>query len=336
MSFFSNSSLWQNTGSFMFIHSKIPINLSGKIFAFDLDGTLTTAKNGLDPKEYNKISSDNWLFLGPIKEKIESLSKDYSIFIITNQPNISKIKQDMIISVYNALEGIPTILCANMKNDYRKPNTGFIQVIRSILYNNYVDFNQGESYYCGDAVGPNDAFVPYRWGTDDSQFAYNSGLRFIRPNDLFGHSIIMPTEEMVIMMGTPGSLKTFFSKGLETYGYVRFSQDEIQGKDLQRHMNTIITTLLSGKKVVLDATFAKEEKRTFWFRIIQNINQQNGTNFKVRILWSIRNGSPWNNLRPKETKVSHFAYSGQHGYTQNFSDPYLAQSIYHYEISQLY
>lgn len=336
MNFFSNSSLWQSTAEFMFIPSKQQFNLSGKIFAFDLDGTLTTSKNGMDPKKYNEISSDNWLFLGPVKEKLKEISKDYSIFIITNQQKISHMKQEMIMSVYNELDCVPTILCANQYNQFRKPNTGFIQVIRSMLLSNNIDFNQHESFYSGDAVGPSDAFLPYRWGEDDLNFAVNSGLTFVRPNDIFGHSVVMPTENLVIMMGTPGSLKTTFAKGLENYGYIRMSQDEVKYKDLQKSVNEIASFLLSGQKVVLDATFAKEEKRAFWLSLVQNLNQQYNIEIKVHILWNIREGRPWNDKRGVEERVSSAAYYGPNGYVKNFSDPRNSQSIYHHKVTQLY
>ena len=111
---------------------------------------------------------------------------------------------------------------------------------------------------------------------------------------------------------------------LEGYGYTRYSQDEVKGKDLEKYRDIIINDLIYGKKVVLDATFAKEEKRLFWIKLIKDINEKNHTKFNVHILWNIRPGQCFNNLRPKETKVSHFAYTGQYGYTPNFSDPYLS------------
>lgn len=320
---------WHDHQGFMFIPSKLPFNLSGKIFGFDLDGTLTIAKNGLDPLKSNQISSDNWLFLGPIKEKLIELSKEYSIFIITNQSKISQTKRHMIDSVYLELDGIPTILCANMNNEYRKPNIGFMNIIRLLLSNNNINFNQQESYYCGDAIGPSDPFIPYRWGTADYEFAVNNGLKFSRPCDIFGFANIYPEEDLVIMMGTPGSLKTTFAKRMEeVFGYIRYSQDEV--KDLEKHKDYIISNLTSGRKVVLDATFAKEEKRLFWIQLAIQLGKS------VLICWIIRPGYCFNALRPKETKVSNFAYTGQYGYVPNFSDPRQSMLIYNYKVVQLY
>lgn len=318
----------------MFIQSRYQFNPSGKIFAFDLDGTLTTPKNGLDPAKYNEIGPNNWLFLGPIKQRLEELSKDYSIFIITNQTNISQTKQDMIASVWNALDGIPTVLCANKKGEYRKPNPGFVDVIRNMLGVNNINLLQGKSFYSGDAIGPTASFIPYKWKDNDYLFALNSGIPFIAPNLVFGHVTVMPTEDLVIMMGMPGSLKTTFAKGLESYGYARFSQDEISSKNLTNEVNTIIQTLLAGKKVVLDATFTKEEKRIYWIQVVQQLNIQRNLNLKVRILWCIRDGRPWN--KEREIPVSKFAYVGPYGYVTNFTDPYISKDKYGYEITEMY
>lgn len=337
MNLFDSSSSWDYTQSFMYIKSKVEFSKSGKIFAFDLDGTLTTAKNGLDSKKYNEIDENNWLFLGNVKEFFKSNMGEYSIFIITNQFNISNTKKRMIESVYSELDCIPTILCANKKNEYRKPNTGFIQVIRSLLAQCDIDFNQCESWYTGDAVGSNDPFVPYRWSDTDLQFSINSGLKFIRPNDLLGHYSITPTEELVIMVGTPGSLKTTFARGLEqSLGYHRFSQDELGKKKIIDYNDQIRNLLLSGQKVVLDATHPSDNSRLPWMIMVKEINEFYGTNLRVRVLWNIRNGSPWNDLRTGSSKISHFAYVGKYGYVKNFNDPRLKQDEYKYEVSIMY
>ena len=112
---------WSNMDNYLYLHGKINQNLN-KIYVFDLDGTLTCSKNGLDPVRYNDIGFDNWIFIGPVKETINRLSSEYNIIIITNQFNISQLKLHMIESVWNSLDNIPTVFCAHKKNEYRKPN----------------------------------------------------------------------------------------------------------------------------------------------------------------------------------------------------------------------
>lgn len=312
----------QNMNDFLYLPGKINQNIK-KIYAFDLDGTLTIAKNGLDPVKYNDITSDNWIFLGPVYEIIKQLSNEYNIFIITNQANISSGKIAMIESVYKALDYIPTILCAHKKNNFRKPNNTFINIINQLIQN----LNINESYYCGDAVGNDDSFIPYRWGSDDSQFAINSGLKFKRPIDLFGYSNVIPTEQIVMMMGTPGSWKTTFAKHLEeNFGYIRLSQDEIG--DLSKQYNRVMNGIREGKKFVLDATFAKLEKRLPWIQMANNMNVD------ILICWIIRSGYSWNKLRDKP--VTHFAFSGPHGYCKNFDNPEIPISGYKFKIEKIY
>lgn len=56
-----NTSNWQSyNNDFIFLQGNI-IN-SNKIFAFDIDQTLITFKNGQDPAKYNDTEPDNWIF----------------------------------------------------------------------------------------------------------------------------------------------------------------------------------------------------------------------------------------------------------------------------------
>lgn len=325
--YIQNISCWVNhNNDFLMLNGRL-IN-SDKIYGFDLDGTLTTYKNGHDPKKYNSVNPDNWIFLGPVKEKILELSKIYNIFIITNQPNVSQEKLKMIENIWESLDRIPYVLCANKKNIYRKPEIGFIRIIQDILNSVKITLDISNSYFCGDAIGEEDIFVPYRWSFDDKQFTIKCGLNFIRPIDLFGVSKVIPSQDIVMMMGTPGSWKTTFSKLLEQhYGYVRFSQDEIG--DLKNHLLTAENFLKSGNKIVLDATFASINNRLPWIQIAKKLNKS------LLIAWVIRDGRPWNNLRSKP--ISHFAWIGSNGYEKNFSDPRDKPMIgYNYDVELIY
>ena len=301
---------------------------SDMIYGFDLDGTLISYKNGHDPKRHNSISRDNWIFLGPIKEKIIELSTTYNIFIITNQSKVSPEKMRMIEDIWESLDRIPFVLCANKKNIYRKPNIGFLGIIQDILNNNRIVLNKNNSYFCGDAVGKDDIFIPYRWSSDDKQFAVNCGLNFIRPIDLFGVSKVIPSQDIVMMMGTPGSGKTTFAKIIEeNYGYIRFSQDEVG--DLKNNIVNIENLLITGKKIVLDATFASFNNRLSWIQLAKKLNKS------LLVAWIIRDGRPFNTLRSKP--ISHFAWSGSHGYEKNFSDPRDKSTIgYDYDVEMIY
>lgn len=312
---------WQNyNDQFLFLQGHLSTN---KIFGFDLDGTLITYRNGHNPIRYNATTSDNWHFLGPIKEKILELSKDYTIFIITNQGSISSEKKQMIENIWNTLDRIPFVLCAHKKNEFRKPNPTFLNVIRQIIPS--LDISQ--SFFCGDAVGPSDKFPPYQWGSDDYEFAVNCGFKFVRPIDVFGVSNVVPTQDLVIMMGTPGSLKTTFAQLLEeNYGYRKFSQDELG--DLTKRISHVRNLLMEGQKVVLDATFAKLDNRLPWLQLAHSLGKT------VMIAWSIRDGRFFNKLRTNP--VSHFAYDGPHGYVKNFNDPENLPPGLSYTLAKIY
>uniref|UniRef100_A0A6C0BDY5 Uncharacterized protein n=1 Tax=viral metagenome TaxID=1070528 RepID=A0A6C0BDY5_9ZZZZ len=317
---------WINCGEYIYLQGSLDVK--SKVIGFDLDGTLISYKDGLDPARYPS-DPNNWQFLGEIKQKILELNREYTIFIITNQFNFTVEKLKMIENVYRCLDSIPHILIAHLKNSYRKPSPSFISVISNIIKSNGKEFDHINSYYCGDAVGSDDPFPPYRWKSTDYDFSIAIGFNFIRPLDLFPAFSFNPRQEitdpstniksfvnkyqLIIMMGMPGSGKSTYAKALEYYcGYCRFSQDEYGG-DLEKHQQTIIQTLMSGKYVVLDATFSSFQKRIIWLRIGKELG------LAMAIVWAIRDGRPFNKLRDKP--VSGFAYHGKYGYNKNFNDP---------------
>jgi DNA 3'-phosphatase len=321
---------WIDTGKFLYLPSNTTIK--PKIFGFDLDGTLITYRSGQDPKFYNAVQPNDWHYLGLVKEKIIELSRDYTIVIITNQSKISNNKKQMIENIFLDLDKIPYVLCANRSNEYRKPAPTFMNIIFNILQQNGINLDIKNSFYCGDAIGKTDHFIPYQWSDDDLTFANNSGLRFVRPIDLFGVSNVIPTQDIIIMIGTPGSFKTTCSKLCEQhYGYVRFSQDEIRNergtltKDLKKHYQLIFDTLASGKKIVLDAKHSGAEYRNPWIHLGIQMNKT------ILIVWCIRCGRCFNKLRPEP--ISHFSYIH---YVQSFTDPEYDPLSQYYTVAKIY
>lgn len=304
---------WVNYLDFLMLpsqHFKLEPGSTQSFVAFDLDGTLVCYKNGMAPYKLD-TPADNYNFLGPVKEKIIELSKSYLIFIISNQSNIPESKARFIENIWRELDCIPYVFVANKDNQFRKPNPTFMEIIPRILY---VTLNHATSYYCGDAIGEHDPYPPYRWGDADFMFTRNCGLNFVRPIDLFVPNNRVADTELVIMLGNMGSGKTTYATMLQTqHGYHRYSQDEC--KDLTKKQGEVIHLLQSGQKVVLDATFASTEKRYPWIYLACQLGK------RVTIAWCIRDGRPFNKLRPLYglKAVPEVAYNTH--YTKIFNDP---------------
>jgi len=325
---------WFNNNEYEYLQGSS--TMKEKIFAFDLDGTLIVYKNSTNPKTSTN-DPDNWSFIGDIKSKIKELNDSYTIIIVTNQLKLSDGKRKLIENVYMELDCIPHILMSRKKNNYRKPNNGFLSVIQYLVNKYNLTLDNKNSYYCGDACGPNDPFPPYRWSDVDYLFSVNIGFNFVRPCDIFipftWPNFIEDGKckyNVILLMGSPGSGKTTISKLLESnFGYVRFSQDEYD-KKLTKHTELICNTLQQGKNIVLDATFGKPENRNMWFDMFDKFLPSDR---KYAIIWSIRDGRHFNELR--EEPISHFAYSGKYGYTKNFVSPE-ETNLYGYDVIKFY
>jgi len=299
--------MWEYTPEYQYINTLLKWKAPYKLFMLDLDQTMITSLNGKDPS-FPETIPNNWQFLGNVFETVQKLSnEDYQIIIITNQININNIKEEIILNVWKQLNGIPLILCANKNNCYKKPNTTFYQLLLSTLSEQPI-----ELYYCGDAVG-NDQYPPYRWSSSDLNFANNISARFIRPLDIFysNYETFYPTEQLVIIMGNIGSGKTTLARRLEMYNnYIRYSQDEVGTLDQVGRTKEIKGLLLSGRKIILDATHSNSKKRQHW------VNLANSINISSCIIWIIRDGRQFNKLREKP--ITSLAYSQ---YVKYFSIP---------------
>ena len=267
-----------------------PYNLT----IFDLDQTLIFYPSGKNiiPKDEN-----DWEFFPNVMNILWDLvTKNYQIIIITNQKNISKIKEEMILNIWKKLEGYPLILCSTKDGIYRKPNIGLMTYLYSILIE-----TPKSLFYCGDAVGIEDSFIPYRWSSTDKDFANNINATFYRPIDVFGSNFdnVIVDNQLVIMMGNQGSGKTTIAKRLEKdHNYIRFSQDEIDKKITSKKNIQYINSLLKeGKKIIIDQCHSSNKSKEMWIEL----------GCKTSILWCIREGRSWNKLREKP--IPEIAYS---------------------------
>jgi bifunctional polynucleotide phosphatase/kinase len=280
-----------------------------KIFLFDLDGTLTTVANG---KKFSD-TADNWVYLGPVIEKFRKLRKrNWLVAIVSNQSRFNQILKDKFEDIRSNLEGqlgwSPFIFVATKKDDFRKPETKMISLLLGLLD---IESEQVEEMrMCGDAVDPKDHYPANRWSDSDRKLAENLGIDFIAANDYFGHAKITSREhqELVVLMGNPGSGKSTTATSLAATGYVIAEQDTL--KTIPAMTKFLKAQLKAGHSVVVDATNPSKEKRTRWIQLAAELQ------IPSRILWHIRDGRPFNELREKP--VPAIVYNV---YSKNFEWP---------------
>lgn len=302
-----------------FIHQKVY-----KLAFFDLDGTLITRKSARDPK-HNEKSADDWIYLGPIPEVLQQLKDDgFLIIIVTNQSKYNDIVFSKLENIRADLERrngwSPFIFAATKDDSYRKPDVGMVLLLYKILgiYTELPDESTLSAIFvCGDAVGPEDPFPPYRWSSVDFDFANEIGCEFIRPIDLFGSNrdeiANKINYDMIIMVGNQGSGKSSLSNMLGQRGYIICENDKLTKSKM---VGMCKKALSENKKVVIDKTNPTNENRQEWIDIALQYRKT------VCIIWNIRNGRPFNALREKS--INEIAYRT---YTKNFQEPINTNNI---------
>ncbi len=308
---------------FIFNSTQVHPSSLSKLALFDLDGTLITSKSG---QLYAKTAED-WIFLGSdIPSKLQTFADDgWFVAIITNQSDWSHsrdVVQAKLESVLGALEEVngwkPACLVATAssrtKNDpYRKPATGLWTAL-----NDFVFPTSGvtESFYCGDAVGAEDPFPPYRWSDSDSKFAAACGIPFRRPADVFGTSTLnrrLTERTLILLMGNPGSGKSTTARQLceKNPNTVHLEQDILKTK--QKVYGEAKRLLAAGSSVVVDATHASAENRAPYIALAESLG------CPCWILWHIRDGRGGNAGRPKPVPAVAYGI-----YTKYFSEPIMS------------
>ena len=268
---------------------------------FDVDGTILTSMKG------SKIADEDFILLGPIHKVFADLEASGSVVALVSN-------QQLWTQAFAKFERLrilfPTVIQAvatGKGSPYRKPAPALYDLILQ-----YGDLkNIKERHYVGDAVGPSASYVPYRWASTDAEFAAAIDAEFHEPLELFPH-VEAPKpkakQELILMVGNPGSGKSTLSAAFEKEGYVIANQDTLgtRAKVLKRAKEAWST----GKSVIIDATNPFKAKRCEIMDVV------GATKDQVRIFWSIRDGRPFNAERAEP--VPEIAYTM---YTKNFETP---------------
>jgi bifunctional polynucleotide phosphatase/kinase len=297
--------------------SSFPADHPVRLALFDRDGTLITSKSG----HRWASDGDDWVFQGPVPAVFQRYATEgWTVAIITNQSKWNnkggESAQAKVSTVLDALFAVngwaPWCLVATGPPSealYRKPARGLCAVLLREMGNPTVS----EAFYCGDAAGPDASRLEYRWAASDRDFAAATGVRFVTPDTIFGLSTAVPavSQEIAVLVGNMGSGKSTTARALEAAGYVHCEQDKLKTPAAMK--KAVRAALTAGKSVVVDATHATAETRAPYLSIGAELR------IPVRILWHIRDGRPYNEVRT-EGHVPAVAFAL---YSKRFEDPRL-------------
>lgn len=276
----------------------IPDDITAKeCVIFDFDGTLVVKANGR-PLYESETDESNFVILSGVVELLTDLiENDIQIVVVSNQSRLTQAKQNQFRLFNERFDNKLMFLVAHLKNEYRKPDIGFSELLSQFEI----------SAVCGDAVGPESENPSFRWGNSDKMFAANLGVNFVDPIEAFGSNseTISPDDGVIIMMGNPGSGKTTLSRRLEDEGRIRFSQDEYGGKlNTKTIKSEMEHHLKEGQSIIIDATHSSAKNRAVWIDLAKKCD------VTYVILWCVRDGRPFNALREKPVKpVAYGVYS---------------------------
>ena len=223
-----------------------------KVAAFDYDHTLVKPKKGTF-----SLNIDDWIWLrNNVPSVVTNLyNNGYAIVIFTNQSKAFKIEQ--IKNVLLTLN-IPIRVYVGQSNECRKPNTFMWDLF---CKNVYIDKTQ--SFFVGDAIGR-----VGDWSDSDKQFANAIELPLYSPEHMFPfeNKSVTPfvpshTQELILMMGYPGSGKTTYVEQQIPDTYTKLHGDDL--KTDAKKKKAVKNYLEIGKSVVLDATHASKKTKYF-------------------------------------------------------------------------
>jgi len=272
------------------------INSNMPIFAFDIFDTLIYSKCARFPK-----NESDWIWSTPNTVSIiRDLSLKYNIVLFSNLTTDKQL--DMLkLLFYNLITelgvGVSIFVAWKQKiskktadhiDNMSKPATG--------MFSKYIEaFGSdipSEIHYCGDNDNIDCPIVLYRKNGSDRDFAKNINAEFHLP-DLFSMEEPRSSseQEMIILMGMPGSGKSTFAKKLsQNDKYVHCEQDDVKSQNMIKFIKSVI---LLKKSPIVDATNPSSENRAKFIEIAQEYN------LPYRILWAARPGWIPNSFRDK-------------------------------------
>lgn len=238
-----------------------------KMAGFDYDHTLVKPKT----KTTFSKDEDDWMWLRPTVPEIltDIYKKGYAIVIFTNQSKSNSFKIKQIINVFTSLK-LPVNIFIETDKAFKKPEP--------YMYNVYIDkralVNKKESFYVGDALGRTGDFAD-----SDKQFAINSGIKYVSPEQIFPFDEISSSlslvsipehREIVLMMGYPGSGKSSFAeKAFKDQPYLHIRGDDYNSESQLKKAYKSAIEMYPDKSIILDQTHSSIKKRQIFIEIAQ-------------------------------------------------------------------
>ncbi|CAF1149614.1 unnamed protein product [Rotaria magnacalcarata] len=261
-----------------------------KIAAFDMDSTLINVKSGA---KFAKNHADWVWWHQTVPKKLAELHKEgYRLIIFTNQAGIEKQHtklDDIKRKCEKLIEEISApmyVYIATGENHFRKPATSMYDFFVENCNQN-VDVDKKNSFYCGDAAGRVNNWLPGKkkdFSCADRKYAHNIGLSFKTPEEVFldeaptnkfewgsinpseyvaklsngkttnaTQTYHKTTQELVILQGPPASGKSTFSRRyFKPYNYEIINRDTLITP--AKCLKAATDALKNGKSVVVDNT----------------------------------------------------------------------------------
>lgn len=225
-----------------------------RVAMFDYDWTLVRPKsNGTFSK-----GLDDWRWLSTNVPQVmeEFYNKGYSISIVTNQTTNTKMKTEQIVNVLSSLP-FPSYVAIGKEKEDKKPNKTMFD---AIVNDKKVDYKK--SVFVGDALGRQGD-----WSDIDKQFAENSGfINILAPDDIFKMDDkpsvavkVAETQEIIVMVGFPGSGKSTIANSFDKNKYIVISGDE--HKTSKKMIKVSEKYIDDGYSIVYDSTNPSIDKR---------------------------------------------------------------------------
>jgi len=305
------SEKWETRDGTLLVYNSLNLVHKNKIAAFDMDGTIIVTQSGkvfpIDDKDWKIYCPEVTKTIRKLSDD------GYKIVIFTNQGGIGnkkvneKLFKEKIENIIGMIKTPVQVFVATHNDIYRKPAPGMWNVLVSD-YNGGLTIDMHTSFFCGDAAGR-----PVRIGSSSSKqikkdhsccdrlFAMNIGLKFYTPEEYFwkvnAEKFKLPTfnpndimaninftdppsklfssnrKEMIIMVGCPGSGKSYFaSNKLGRHGHTKIISRDVLGS-YQKCLNEAQQYLKRNDiSVVIDNTNPDVKSRKRFIDLAKSMN----------------------------------------------------------------